>query len=346
MKILVRGTNWIGDAVMSIPALRELRRSFPEAHITLHTRAWAEGIFRDAEYIDDILAFEESGSNFRTMLRQAKELRKRRFDLAVLFPNSYRSAAIVRLAGIPRRFGYSKEGRGMLLTDALRVPEWKDKRHEVYYYLNIVEAVKAAYGVSGGEAIEPELSLGVSDARIEEARSLFSSFGLRGEGPLIALGPGSTNSMAKRWPAERFAQLADALVNDTGASVAVLGSKQETDVAAEVAAHANAPIIDLAGKTDLAQVTAILKMADLFVSNDMGLAHIAAAVGTPTIVIFGPTNPVTTRPFSPTSLVMREPVECSPCMLRECPIDHRCMTRVSVESVLENAIKILNSRTS
>src|SRR5690606_10371312 len=125
MRILVRGTNWIGDAVMSIPALRELRRIFPDAHTALHTRGWAKGIFETAGVVDEILPFEESGKDLGTIFREARRLRAGRFDLAVIFPNSFRSASIVKLAGIPRRFGYAKEGRGLLLTDAVHIPSWK-----------------------------------------------------------------------------------------------------------------------------------------------------------------------------------------------------------------------------
>ena len=134
MKILVRGTNWVGDAVMSVPALRELRRIFPEARISLHTRGWARGIFEDARFVDEIFAFEKTASKIKDPFAQSKALREKNFDLAVLFPNSFESALITKLAGVPRRFGYAKEGRSFLLTDPVEIPIWKNQRHEVYYY--------------------------------------------------------------------------------------------------------------------------------------------------------------------------------------------------------------------
>ena len=145
MKIVVRGTNWIGDAVMSIPALRALRDIFPDARITLHTRSWAEGIFRDVDFIDEILTFEPAVSKFRTALLQSKVLKERNFDLAVLFPNSFGSAHAVKMAGIPKRFGYAKDGRKILLTNPVRIPEWKNKKHEAFYYLNLVAEVENDY---------------------------------------------------------------------------------------------------------------------------------------------------------------------------------------------------------
>jgi heptosyltransferase II len=340
MKIVVRGTNWIGDAVMTIPALRELRRLFPDASITLHTRSWAEGIFRDADFIDEILVFENERSNFGALLEQASTLRSKHFDLAVIFPNSFRSALAMKLARIPRRFGYSKEARRFLLTDAVESPVWKDHRHEVHYYLNIVSRIEKAYfnTTTASEAI-PSTSLDVSAERDKAAREFLRESGCDLTRPVIALGPGSTNSLAKRWPAERFAKLSDVLNSRYGANVIMLGSQGEAAVARAVSEFSRSSLIDLTGKTDLESVTAILSVADLFVSNDMGLTHIAGAVGTPTVVIFGPTNPITTRPFAANASVVREDVECSPCMLRECPIDHRCMTRITVDDVIESIIE-------
>lgn len=344
MKIVVRGTNWIGDAVMTIPALRELRRLFPEASIALYTRKWAEGIFRDADFIDDILAFDDAGSTIGTITEQTRSLRSRKFDLAVIFPNSFRSAIAIKLAGIPRRFGYAKEGRGILLTDALPIPDWKDQRHEVHYYLNIISEIEKAYFDRNtvNDAI-PDTSVPVSAERNNAARDILSKSGCILSRPLIALGPGSTNSMAKRWPASRFAELADALTSRFDANVIMLGSQAEVDVARAVSELSLSKPIDLTGKTDLGVATAILNSVDLFVSNDMGLAHIAAAVGTPTVVIFGPTNPVTTRPFAVNATIISRDVECSPCMLRVCPIDHRCMTRVSVGDVMERIAEVLSN---
>lgn len=342
MKILIRGTNWIGDAVMTVPALREIRRLFPNAHITLQTRKWAEGIFRDADFLDEILAFEETESDFRTILQQARVLRSGKFDLAVVLPNSYRSAAIVKIAGIPRRFGYSKEGRRMLLTNAVSIPNWKRERHEVYYYLNLVSEIeKSILGTSTVEDSEPNIELDVAEARVNDCVQRFVCSLPDSKRLTIAFGPGSTNSLAKRWPVARFAAAADKLSEEFDARFLVLGSKQEQAVAAEMARTAKTELVDLTGATDLGEAMAILSYANLFVSNDMGLAHLAAAVGTPSIVIFGPTDPRTTRPFSENAFVLREPVECSPCMLRDCPIDHRCMTRITVDDVVQNVRQVL-----
>lgn len=335
-KIVVRGTNWIGDAAMSVPALRELSRIFPDAEIVLHTKTSVEGIFEDADFIDRILPYKKAKSRIKRTIDQADQLGDEDFDLAILFPNSFESAITTKLAKIPRRIGYNKDLRGLLLTDPIAVPEWKDKQHEVYYYLNLVaEAERRYLDTSTVLAGIPDASLCVSEERRNAARRLLQAEGVDLSRKLVAIGAGSTNSRAKRWGTANFAELTDRLQTEFDAQIVLVGAESEKDVSEEVFGAAIKKPFDLTGKTNVAEVAALLSVADLLVSNDMGLAHVAPAVGTNTAVIFGPTNPVTTRPFSDNAVVIRHKVECSPCMLRDCPIDHRCMTRVSVDSVFE-----------
>ncbi|CAA9405579.1 MAG: ADP-heptose--lipooligosaccharide heptosyltransferase II [uncultured Pyrinomonadaceae bacterium] len=345
MKIVVRGTNWIGDAVMQIPALRQLRRVFPAANITLHTRTWAQGIFEDADFLDEILTFEKTESKIKDALAQAKILREKNYDLAVLFPNSFESALVAKLASIPKRFGYATDARGLLLTDAVTVPEWKTTRHEVFYYLNLVAAVeKKIVGAETVLADAPKIDLEVSGDRKTRARRMLAENGVNTSRKVVALGVGSTNSRAKRWSAERYAELNDRLQNEANADVILVGAADELEVSNEVYERSkNKPII-LTGKTDLAEAAAILSLVDLLVSNDMGLAHVASAVGAKTLVIFGPTNPRTTRPWN--AEIIYKNVECSPCMLRDCPIDHRCMTRISADEVFSKAVQMIYDKIS
>lgn len=334
-RIVVRGTNWIGDAVMSVPALRELSRIFPDAEIVLHTKSTVEGLFDDADFIDRILPFQKKSSRIKQTIAQADLLGDEAFDLAVLLPNSFESALTTKLARIPRRIGYNKDLRGLLLTDPIPVPEWKNKRHEVFYYLNLVAHAERRYlGQSTVPLTEPDVALPVSEERREAARRMLREAGADISRPLVAIGAGSTNSMAKRWGAAKFAELGDRLKEEFGAEIILLGAPSEADVAREVIERSSANPIDLTGQTGVAEAAALLSVVDLLVSNDMGLAHVAPAVGTKTVVIFGPTNPVTTRPFSDLAVVVRNNVECSPCMLRECPIDHRCMDWIGVEQVM------------
>ena len=338
MRIVVRGANWIGDAVMSIPALREIRRIFPGAYIALHTRSWAKGIFLDADFLDELITYERTGSGLTNWFGQGRVLRKARFDVAIVFPNSFESALTMKWAGVKRRFGYSRDARRLLLTDPVSIPAWKNHRHEVYYYLNLVAEVARAFRST--ETVteqEPITELPVSQGRRERAKKIIAELGANLSRPTIALGVGSTNSRAKRWPPENYAGLNDRLQTQLGVNVILVGSNDEKDVSNMIVEIAQRKPFVLTGKTDLDEAAALLSEIDLFISNDMGLAHIAPAVGTKTLVIFGPTDPNTTAPFSPLSKVIREEVECSPCMLRDCPIDHRCMTRVSVQRVFEMA---------
>jgi heptosyltransferase-2 len=341
-RVVVRGTNWVGDAVMTVPALRELRRVLPDAHITLATRSWANGIFADADFIDNILVYDRKPRDLRAVISQTMEWRKRSFDLAVLFQNAFEAAVIASLAGVMNRIGYATDGRRAFLTNPLKVPAWHDQRHEIFYYLNVVaELERAITGESRILEHEPRFDLVVSDERKEEAHRMLEKHGATRGRTLVTICPGSINSRAKRWPADRFAQLADRYVDELNADVALIGSAEELTVSRHVAEQMKHRPIMLTGETRISQAVAILSLADLLVTNDTGPAHIASALGRPTLVIFGPTNPLTTRPFSPTAEVIRQPPECAPCMLRDCPIDHRCMTAISSDEVFERAVTML-----
>ncbi|MDQ3322516.1 MAG: lipopolysaccharide heptosyltransferase II [Acidobacteriota bacterium] len=332
MKIVVRGTNWVGDAVMTIPALRELRRIFPESEITLHTRLWAKGIFQDADFVDEILTFEPENSAFKTVLAHAKVLQKEQFDLAVILPNSFESALAVKLGRVKKRFGYAKDVRSFLLTDAVKIPEWKNQKHEVFYYLNLIAEIEnALFGTKSTLENEPRFGLEVSDERKSRARKFLEENGVDLTKKIVAFCPGSTNSRAKRWQTTSYAELNNKIQNELDANVILIGANNETDISDEVAEKSKSKPLVLTGKTDLAEATEILSLCDLLVSNDTGPAHISAALGTKTLVIFGPTNPLTTKPWN--AQIVRNNVECSPCMLRDCPIDHRCMSWISADDV-------------
>ncbi len=340
-RIVVRGTNWVGDAAITVPALRELRLLFPKAHLTLATRPWAKELFAEADFLDHLLVYERRGLG--SVLAQVREWKERRFDLAILFQNAFEAALIPALARVPFRIGYATERRGFLLTHALDVPDWRSSKHEVYYYLNIVSTVERL--VMGNkktfESYQPDIHLGISATRKANALKLLATQGVKGDRKLIALCPGSINSRAKRWPADRFATLADLLI-DASAQVLLIGSPEELEVSAEVAQLMRHQPIMLTGRTSLTEAVEILDAVDLLITNDTGPAHIAASLGRPTLVVFGPTNPLTTHPLSPAAEIVRHAPECAPCMLRDCPIDHRCMTAISPAEVFSRAQAILS----
>jgi heptosyltransferase II len=338
-RVVVRGTNWVGDSVMTVPALRALRRLLPEAEITLATRPWAQGLFKEQEFIDEILIYDRR--NAFSVIGQVREWKKRKFDLAILFQNAFEAAVIPFFAGVPQRIGFATESRQKLLTHPVALPDWRAKEHEVFYYLYLIAALEQS--LFGSNTIcegEPDASLELSESRRDEARGILLQHSVNGDKQVVAICPGSINSRAKRWPAESFAALADQLI-ERGKQVLLIGSRDEADVARDVTGRMRHTPVMLVGRTSLDQVTGILSVSDLVVTNDTGPAHIAASLGRPTVVIFGPTNPLTTRPFSPQAEILRHPPDCAPCMLRDCPIDHRCMTAITVEEVLEQSMSLL-----
>ena len=338
-RVVVRGTNWVGDSIMTIPALRALRRILPDASITLAVRPGAKGIFSEVDFIDDVLVYDRR--NAFSVFGQIREWKKREFDLAVLFQNAFEAALIPFLAGVPVRLGYATESRQAMLTHPLPLPDWRSTKHEVFYYLYLITALEQMlFRTSTVCEGDPDVSLSITESRKSEASELLRSHGVSEEKSVVAICPGSINSRAKRWPAEAYAALADRLIEDRR-NVVLIGSKDEIDVTNEVAQRTRHRPVVLTGKTTLDQITAVLGLVDLVVTNDTGPAHIAAALGCPTIVIFGPTNPLTTRPFSPKAEIIRHPPDCAPCMLRDCPIDHRCMTAITVDEVFEHSHALL-----
>jgi heptosyltransferase-2 len=240
--------------------------------------------------------------------------------------------------------GYDTERRGPLLTHSLPSPSWKNERHESFYYVHIVEELeRLLYGRTRTETPKPRFDLHVSEDRKRQAFRLLHKHGVRIDAPLAVLCPGSINSRAKRWPADRYAELSDHLAQ-SGADVVLIGSPSELDVSQEVCKHAQLQPLVLTGKTTVAEATAIISIAHVLITNDTGPAHIGAALDTPTLVIFGPTNPLTTYPFSSSAEIIRHPPDCAPCMLRDCPIDHRCMTAITPEEVFERASVLMSQK--
>ena len=338
-RIVVRAPNWVGDAVMSVAAFRKLRGLFPNAHITVVSKPGTSDIFRDADFVDEALLYDRHGLS--SVWQQIREWKPRGFDLALLFQNAFEAAAISFLARVPHRIGYDTERRGLLLTHSVAVPSWKNERHEIFYYLHLVaELERTLLGTPQTEEHEPQFHLAVSMQGLNEAHKLLADEHVNADKPLVLLCPGSVNSRAKRWPVERYAALTD-LFGESGATVALIGSPGELEVSNQVMSLAKRPPLLLTGKTSVAEVTAFISKADVLITNDTGPAHIGAAIGTPTLVIFGPTNPLTTRPYGSTGEMIRHPPDCAPCMLRDCPIDHRCMTAITPEEVFQRASRLI-----
>jgi heptosyltransferase-2 len=317
-RIVVRAPNWIGDVVLSLGALRDLRRNFPEARLEVLARPWVARLYEAVPGIDAVV---ES----RGVRKDAAALRGR-FDAGVLFTNSFGSALSLLLAGVPERWGYATEGRGPLLTRRARVPDAIRRRSQVYYY----RAMLAGVGLEVSAA--PDVSLACPGAWAARGRELL------GPGPVVGVNPGAAFGSAKQWLPERYAAAAERIAALRGARVAIVGGPAERPLAEAIGAALRTPPVDLCGRTDLAELVGVLKQMELLVTNDSGPMHVASALGTPVVAVFGPTDWRETAPAGPApSRVVREEAHCSPCMLRECPIDHRCMTRVSASRVVAEA---------
>ena len=331
-RILIRGTNWIGDAVMSEPALSEIRRAFPKAHITLLVKPAIAELYQQHPAVDDVLVYEHRGrhARLRGKWMLACELRHGRFDLAILFQNAFEAAFLAFLAGIPRRYGYRTDGRGFLLSDPIAVLDETRREHQTRYYLDLLRPL----GITAATTV-PRLFVSESEERAMSRR--LAEAGIRPTDTLIGLNPGSTYGSAKRWLPERFAQSADRIVERCGGRVVIVGAMGEEALGEAIGTQMACKPLVLSGRTSIRELMAIIKRCRLFLTNDTGPMHIAAAFGVPVVAVFGPTDATTTSPCGDDHQIVRRPVECSPCLLRECPIDHRCMTGVTVEQVYEAA---------
>jgi heptosyltransferase-2 len=348
MRVMIRVPNWVGDAVMAVPALRELRRIFPDARITLLARPWVAGLFDGEGIADDLIPIEDTMGVVqpaRRFLSLTRALRRQRFDFAVLLQNAFGAALLARAGGARKIAGYPTDSRRALLDYAIPLQADYKTAHQVFYYLNIPSVLE--HRLRGESQVDfdgahPEL--GVTTEAKERARGLLEQAGAGSAGVpsrILAINPGATNSRAKRWLAERFAATADRLAERDGFQTIIVGAAGDIEAANETARLMRSPALVLAGKTGIAELKAVLACAALVVSNDTGTAHVSAALGVPTVVVFGPTEHVSTRPYSDIATVVRHDVECSPCMLRDCPIDHRCMTRVEVDDVYRAAKDLL-----
>jgi len=350
-RLYVRATNWLGDAVMSLPAIRAIRQIFPHAYLAVVARPALADLYARESAVDRVIPYPAAGGlrgALRGALRARREfaalLRAAHFDCAILLQNAFDAALVAWLAGVPERIGYRRDGRGPLLTRAIAVPDSGEiPRHERFYYLELLRRAGLLERFPPGDAIHLE---GADSAREAGLRHL-AALGV--SAPAIGISPGAAYGGAKRWLPERFAEVAATLGCPGGhqsASHAVLlfGAAAERELCETVAANLRAAGMDvrnLAGGTTLGEFIDLAAACRLFLTNDSGAMHVASALGVPTVAVFGATDETTTGPTGRLSRVIREHAECSPCLLRECPIDHRCMTRVTAARVAATASDLL-----
>ena len=332
-KILIRGTNWIGDAVMTLPAVASIRATYPESHLAVLAKPWVADIYRLFSGVDEIIIFESRFDTPSGIFRLAGQLKKRKFDAAILLQNAIEAAIIALAAGIPLRAGYDTDARGLLLTHSVKRTASVKKVRQTLYYLDMVKAL-------GCPSADGDLHL-KDRLNPAEAQKTIEKFVRNKKNLLIGIAPGATYGAAKRWFPDRFAKVADKLFGHFPAQIILLGGKDDGGTAHEIAKTSSVPLLNLAGKTTLREAIYLIAQCDLFISNDSGLMHIAGALNIPTLAIFGSTNPVTTGPLGNNSVIIRKEVSCSPCLKETCPKDFRCMKLISVDDVFDEAQKLL-----
>ncbi len=347
-RILIRGTNWLGDAVMTTPAMQRLRTSFPDAHIALLATPLTAGLFQESPLVNEVIPYRRREDGVKAFFDIVRQLRERQFDVALLFQNAFEAALLAWMGNVGLRIGFAEQGRGLLLTHRLHRGEQHRNRHQVEDYLDIVaECERVCLGNKFNPMmLRPLPALVANATQCQAAKEKLQQFAIADRRPLIALNTGATNSRAKCWPAERFAELADQLNEELNAQIVLIGGAAEAEYAQVVARQTKREgAINLAGKTSMNELIGLLAECDLLVSNDTGPAHVAAALGTPTLTIFGPTNEFETSPTGHhAELIRADNIECARCMHRDCPIDHRCMTRITANDVLARARKLLQTK--
>jgi len=332
VKILIRATNWVGDAIMALSALRAVRARFSDAEITIVARPYVADIYRDQQICNQLIDFDANGihAGFSGRERLAVDLRTRKFDVALLLQNAFDAAWLAWRANIPERIGYARDGRSLLLTNPVPVPKRGEiPSHEKFYYLELLHRA----GWLDSLADESFIAMSIPEEKRRRAAGCLVESGARPHALRVAIGAGASYGSAKCWLPPRFAELANRLQSQSDADVILFGTAMEAPVSDAIAAGMRRPPIDLTGKTAIADLPALLSQCHLFIGNDSGAMHVAAAVGLPVVAVFGPTDPLGTAPVTPRCTIVQEKPYCSPCFLRRCPTDHRCMTRVTPDMV-------------
>jgi heptosyltransferase-2 len=330
-RLAIRAPNWLGDAVMALPAMAAVRQAFPNVTLAVAAIPAVAPIFNEGTMAaaDEVLTIPDPR-------REASVLKGKGFDGAILLPNSFRTAWSARSAGIPERWGYAANLRDWTLTRAVKRP--RSRVHQCTYYLDLIRGL----GFGADDQI-PRIN--VTAATLAKADRLLDQHGVRPGHRIVGFAPGAAYGQAKRWPPPRVADVITRVTRETGALCVLLGATGDRDAGREIESSLPADVraVNLIGRTDLGTLAGVLARAAAFVSNDSGGMHLAAAVGVPVTAIFGSTDERVTSPRGEPGMhdVLVEPVFCRPCMLRDCPIDHRCMKRITADRVFDRVARHL-----
>jgi heptosyltransferase-2 len=334
--ILIRGTNWIGDVVMTLPAISAVRETYPTARISILVKPWVADLLRMCPDVDDVIIYDRPGAHdgIGGIFKLARELREKRFDMAILLQNAIEAAVIAWLARIPIRAGYNTDGRGFLLTHPVKRKDEILRVHQTEYYLGMLMAL-------GFKSRGKDVKLRLEEREKLLAKDILQKRNIPENALIIGMAPGATYGPAKRWFPERFAAVADRLAERFPVKVLLFGSLGDREIAQKVQESAHGSLINLAGETTLGESISLIGRCRLFVTNDSGLMHVAGALGIPTVAIFGSTNPLTTSPVGRKSVVITKNVPCSPCLKETCPTDFICMDLITADEVYDTAASLL-----
>ena len=332
-KIVIRAPNWIGDSILALPAMADLKRNFPESEIWVAANAWVRDLFWMEESFEGIISLPEQNS-LKNFNLSSRKLREFSFDLGILLTNSFGSALLFYLAKIPQRWGYKRDSRGFLLTRGVPVQNRTNRSHQVHYYLDLLSGL-------GLKNYTTELNLSLDQKELAGVKEWLESLNIDTKKPIIIINPGAFYGPAKRWPETKYSELASLLQEKNNAQILIIGSETEIPLAEHIATDMRVKPFILAGQTSLAQLASVISFSSIFISNDSGPMHLANALKIPVIAIFGPTEPLRTGPYQDPYILFHKGAPCWPCSYRECPFDHRCMMRITAQEVFEACQKFL-----
>ncbi len=338
-KILVVAPNWIGDAVLALPAIAMLKHSYPQGEISLIGPPHIADLFQESPYIDRVLGCKYS--TLKTLLLTASILRNKAFHMAVLLPNSMRSALLAYLAGIPLRAGYIKDSRKILLSIPVRTNKKIRKAHMKEYYLHIVREVATRTGRIIEDTTPANGGLHLTREEKALALEILHRNNILPDDLIVGINPGAAYGPAKRWYPERFGEVANKLYKEYGGKIIIFGGKSDGEISQQIAKAGNVPVLNMAGRTTIRELMALISQCKVFITNDSGPMHIAAAFSVPVVAIFGSTDPDRTSPIGEGHVIIKKDVACSPCFLRECPHNMECMDMIGVEDIMRGVEKII-----
>ncbi|NOX32634.1 MAG: lipopolysaccharide heptosyltransferase II [Deltaproteobacteria bacterium] len=337
-RIMIRAANWVGDAIMTTPVIRAVRKNYPEADITVLAKPWVIPVYENNPYLDNIMVYDSNKRHKKGFgtLKLARDLRDFHFDLAILMQNAFEAGLLSFLAGIKERLGYNTDARGFLLNRKIKLNPLLKKGHLIDYYIGIL---KGASLLDDGR----KLDLFLCEPDREFAKHFLKKEQFDFFKPVIGINPGATGGTAKRWFPERYAELCKRLAEKFKVKILIFGGPQDNELGRYIAKLSGRCCINIAGKTSLGQAFALIEKCSLFITNDSGLMHAAAALNINQAALIGSTDHIATAPSNKNSVMLRVEVPCSPCLKDVCETDHKCMDKISVDMVMETCKSLLKN---